>query len=190
MGRYSYYSVGSGQSYSGNNENAAWRLNSITVDKYMADPLNGGVPLHAKPVETVKLEGNMLMNAGAGAMWALFTGASGAASVTPYDGDNAHLGVGDSIEPTDRTQTDLQASVNKFRQQVDPGYPLHDNSGSAATTVVYRSTFGAGDANFSWNEWGLFNSDTGGVMANRKVESLGTKTSAGAWVLTIVISLS
>ena len=48
---------------------------------------------------------------------------------------------------------------------------------------------GGGEAKWGWNEGGL---DTGVAAAknmNRKVETLGTKTT-GTWVLTVEISLS
>jgi hypothetical protein len=68
---------------------------------------------------------------------------------------------------------------------MDSGYPQ-----VSGNTVTYRATFGTGDANFAWNEWGLFNGATGGVMLNRVVEYNGTKLSGQTWVLEVVVTIN
>lgn len=182
-----YHSIGSGLSFESNREVTGWNLEKFKVEKFWVDPKTGGVPADAEPYEVLEGEGNALMYGGAGAIWNLFIGGS----VTPYDNSNAFLGVGDSTTATASTQTDLQAPTNKFFIPMDSGYPLHyDGTGSGAATIIYKGTAGTGDANFDWEEWGLFNASSAGRMANRKVESLGTKTAASAWTLTVVISIS
>lgn len=106
-------------------------------------------------------------------------------ALTAFNNANAHLGVGDSSTAFSAAQTDLQASTNKLRKAMDATYP------SRATNVLTaRSTFGTSEANFAWQEWGLFNGSSGNVMASRKVESLGTKTSAQSWQLTATITFT
>lgn len=80
-------------------------------------------------------------------------------------------------------------------------YTLNNSTGNGAYTsggistknnvVVYRSTFSNAQANYAWQEIGLFNSASAGVgrMLNRKVTSLGTKTT-GTWTLSLLITLS
>jgi hypothetical protein len=92
---------------------------------------------------------------------------------------NAFLGVGDSTTVFSKAHTDLQAASNKLRKVMDSTYP--QRSGAVLT---FRSTFSTGEANFAWQEWGAFNASSGGSMFSRKVESLGTKTSAQSWQLT------
>src|SRR5690242_9668965 len=91
------------------------------------------------------------------------------AAVTAFNNANARIGVGNSTTAHAVGQTDLQAAAgaaNQFRQPMDATYP------SGATNVIqFRSTFGTADANFTWNEWGVFNAGSGGTMLNRKVES-------------------
>jgi hypothetical protein len=60
----------------------------------------------------------------------------------------------------------------------------------AANVLTFRSTFGTSEAHFAWQEWGVFNASTGGTMMNRKVESLGTKTSSQSWQITVTITLA
>lgn len=106
-------------------------------------------------------------------------------TVTEFNNTNAYIGVGDSSTAFAAAQTDLQASTNKLRKAMDATYP------SRSTNVLtFRSTFATTDANFAWNEWGVFNGSSGGTMLNRKVESLGTKTSAQSWQMTVTITVN
>ena len=102
---------------------------------------------------------------------------------TAFNNANAYIGVGDSSTAHAFTQTDLSAATNKLRKGMDATYPQ-----VAGNVLTFKATFGTGDANFAWNEWGVFNAASAGVMMNRKVESLGTKTSAQTWALTVTIT--
>jgi hypothetical protein len=105
-------------------------------------------------------------------------------AVTNFANANARLAVGDSSVPFAASQTDLQASTNKLRKLMDVGYPQR-----SANALVFRTTFGASEANWNWNEWGVFNAASGGTMLNRRVEALGTKTSAQSWQFTVTLTL-
>lgn len=113
-------------------------------------------------------------------------------AITDYSNANAYLGVGDNA-PTPTafaaTQTDL-IGTQKLKKAMSSGYPTRSGAG-----LTFRALFGTADANFAWNEWGVFNGSgtgtagpTGVVMLNRKVESLGTKTSSEAWQLTVTVT--
>lgn len=106
-------------------------------------------------------------------------------SFTPFDNSNAYLASGDSNTAFDASQTDLQASSNKLRKAMEVGYPQRSNN-----VLTFRSLFGTGDANWSWEEWGVFNASSSGVMLSRKAESLGSKTSAQSWLLTAELTVS
>lgn len=103
---------------------------------------------------------------------------------TPFTHENARLGVGNSIAAFSTSQTDLLGN-NKLRKGMDIGYPEIDQA-----VVTFRSTFLPSEANFPWNEWALFNANTGGVMLNRVVESNGTKQSNQTWVLEVAINFT
>jgi hypothetical protein len=105
-------------------------------------------------------------------------------SVTPFNSTNARIGVGDGTAAFSASQTDLQGT-NKVRKVMDSGYPSRSGA-----TMTFQSTFGGSEANFAWNEWGVFNAATGGVMLNRKVESLGTKGSGSTWIIQVQITLT
>lgn len=182
-----------------------WRCHT-RVDKYDGDidlavPTIGGKAvkdgLIVEAFEVVEKEGNLLVIGGASAQWQTLIGngtTTAGQALTYFNNANAALGAGDSTTAAADTQTDLQAATNKVRVAMDATYPLHtDSTGTAGSkSIQFRSTFGTAVANWAWQEWGVFNSPTAGTgrMLNRKVESLGTKTAAATWVLTITLSLA
>jgi len=116
-------------------------------------------------------------------------------AVTNFDNANAALGVGDDSTAFATGQTQLQAEANAtsaLRKGMDTGFPAQDPDADGSTNKVrYQATFGQAEANFQWNEWGLFNSTTagGGVMHNREVEYIGEKTNKTTWVFQVDVSL-
>lgn len=104
---------------------------------------------------------------------------------TLYNNANAYLGSGDSTTAFAASQTNLQAATNKLRKAMEATYPQRTNN-----VITFRSLFATGDANWAWEEWGVFNHASAGVMLSRKVESLGTKTSAQSWQLTVDITIT
>ena len=101
-----------------------------------------------------------------------------------FNNTNSHIGVGDSTTAFTASQTDLQASSNKARKGMEATFPTRTNN-----QLVFKSSFGTTDANFSWQEWGVFNASSGGVMLNRKVENLGSKN-GGNWLLTVTLTIN
>jgi len=104
---------------------------------------------------------------------------------TFFTSANAHLGVGDSATAYAATQTDLVAATNKFRRPMEATYPQ-----LATNVITFRSLFATGEANYAWAEWGVFNAVSANTMLSRKVEALGTKTSAQSWQLTADITVA
>ena len=111
----------------------------------------------------------------------------GAGSPILYDHDNARIGVGDTASPSPmHTQTGLQAPTNKTWNAMDTSYP--SRSGQIAE---WRSTFGANDANYAWEEYTVVNaSSDSGKNLNRCTSSKGTKTSGEVWTLSVKITFS
>ncbi len=146
--------------------------------------------------ELVDIDGNLLVYGGASCQWQTLIGngtTTAGQALTYFSNAQAAIGVGDSTTAVVATHTDLQAATNKLRKAMDATYPQHtDATTSGAASIAYRSTFATGDANYAWQEWGIFNSVSAGVgrMLNRKVESLGTKTSASTWTLTLTLTLA
>lgn len=106
-------------------------------------------------------------------------------TATAFNNANSYLGVGDSTAVFAASQTDLQAATNKLRKAMEATYPT-----LATNVLTFRSLFATTEANFAWAEWGVFNAATAGTMMSRKVEALGTKTSAQSWQLTATITIN
>jgi len=145
-----------------------------------------------KLLEVIDIDGNELMRAGKATMLASAGGLSGTDPATsiPYpasplfDAANAWIGVGDGTDPTDPLQVALQG-VNTAFVGMDPGFPRL----SGAMELQFKATFPRfGFAAFDWEEFGIFNAD-GGVMMNRRVESLGSKPGNQTWVFTVGVTI-
>lgn len=107
------------------------------------------------------------------------------AGPTFFNNANSYIGVGDSTTAFSASQTDLQAASNKLRKAMDATYPS-----GGSNVITWRATFATTDANYAWQEWGVFNGSSAGTMLNRKVESLGTKTSTQTWQFTVVLTFT
>lgn len=101
---------------------------------------------------------------------------------THFDAANSYVGVGNGVTAFAVGQTDL-VGANKYRQKVDAGYPV-----VAGPKVTFKATFAPAVANFAWEEWGIFNASSGGVMLNRTAESNSTKLSNQTWILEVDVT--
>ncbi len=116
-------------------------------------------------------------------------------NVTKFDNANAAIGVGNDSTPFSQSQTQLQAEANSGshrRKGMDSGFPKNDPSSvSNFNRNRYQATFAKSDANFSWDEWGLFNDTTvgAGVMHNREVINMGSKSNYAQWIFQIDVEL-
>jgi hypothetical protein len=108
-------------------------------------------------------------------------------NLTKFDNANAYIGVGDGTTAFDKTQTDL-TGTNKFRKGMVTGFP--NQSGVNSNQVVFKSSFSTSDANFTWQEYGIFNASTGGTMLCRKQENIGSKTSQQVWDFTVTLTFN
>jgi hypothetical protein len=123
---------------------------------------------------------NLVTNVGGALMLDLLAAAGG----TAFNNANAYIGIGDSTTAAAVGQTDLQAATNKLRKAMDATFP--SRSGQVMT---YKSTFATTDANYAWNEIGLFNASSTGTMFSRAViASPFTKTSALSVVSTYTLT--
>jgi hypothetical protein len=136
-----------------------------------------------KVAKIEEYDGNILLNEGINLIWTLVCGGSG----TPFNSANAYIGVGDSTTAESATQTGLQAATNKLYKPMDSGYPIYGSNQQA----IFQATFGASDANFTWNEITVANGGSdSAVNLNRKVVSMGTKASGAVWTARVTITIS
>lgn len=120
-------------------------------------------------VEEIHREGNTLLQEGVNFILRAIAGLN----PSPFfDGQNSYIGLGDSDDPPDKSQTGL-LGANIFYKKVSEGYPKIDGD-----TMTFCAWLDYGEANFYWREWTIANG--GGNQAvnlNRAVEDLGEKTS-------------
>jgi hypothetical protein len=153
----------------------------------LAGPNPDGASLsrYCTPYETIESEGNLLTTAGVTRITGLIIGTLS----TTLDSTRVRLGVGDSATAATVADTDL--GTNKYYRVMDATYPQ-----AAAGVLTFTSSFGSSDGNYAWQCWGLdvgtatvTSSATVATLVNRKVSSLGTKSS-GTWVLTVTVTFA
>lgn len=101
--------------------------------------------------------------------------------VTNFGVGNARVGVGNDSTAFAAAQTDLiGTATRKTATAVANSFP--------SASRIYTAIFESSEANYAWNEVGLFNAASGGQMAIRKVISLPTKTSAEQWTVNLTVN--
>jgi hypothetical protein len=139
----------------------AWEVKKYWGDHSLASREDGLV----HPYEIVTGEGNVLITTGVNTMLNALIGTA----ITAYSNANCRLGVGDSATAPTAADTDLNAT----------------------NVMTIQATFATGAANYSWLEWGTFNTASAGSgMLNHANPNLGTKTSAAAWALKVTITVA
>jgi len=100
-----------------------------------------------------------------------------------FDVTHAFLGVGDGVTAFSATQTNLQGT-NKLRKLVDAAPTF------STATINFVATFTTAEANYAWQEDGIFNAVTAGEMLTRNLQYLIVKTSAVSVVFTKTLTIS
>lgn len=109
---------------------------------------------------------------------------------TKFNAAHTYLGVGDAATAFDAADTDLKATANKLRRGMEAAYPQRTDN-----AIIFKAHFDTTDANWSWEEYGIFNKSTGACttapdcMLTRKVEHLVDKTSAMDVYLTVTLTI-
>lgn len=122
-----------------------------------------------KPIDVIEFP-NLLTNTGGALVEDLLMGAGG----TAFNNANSNIGSGDSATAVNATHTDLQAASNKLRKGMVATFPSR-----AGQIITFQSSFTTSEANWQWNEMGVFNANAAGTMLCRAlVSNPFTKTSA------------
>jgi hypothetical protein len=146
-----------------------------------------------KPYETRETEhSNLLTTAGWTRLLTLAIGGGG----TAYAAASTRIGVGTATAAAAVGNTDLSAAAgtaNRFFQPVTGAGTVGTGTGTQRLSFV--STFGTGDANFAWQEWGIDQGTATGstvtaTMLNRAVSNQGTKASGQTWTATALLDFT
>ena len=103
----------------------------------------------------------------------------GNSSPVLFTAANTRLGVGYGTAAFAAAQTNLQGA-STFRKLIST---IDFTQGSNIVRLI--ASFAPAEANFAWEEWGVFNDASAGTMLSRRVESLGTKANTAQWDLTV-----
>ena len=188
--------VGAGPAESGRGT-TIWRIERWDEDAAawvrrrtgLAEPLGHHFhTLRVRPYAVSEVVGNVITNAGWTLLMTLLTGGSGQA----LDATHTRIGVGNGTAAESYTDTDL-AGGSKWFQPVSAAGTL------GTRTLTFTATFGAGNANFAWNEFGIdvtsgtasAGATVGAVLFNRKAGiNQGTKASGQVWTATATVTFS
>lgn len=153
-------------------EKAEWLIRKFADEKAYKDN---------NSYEEVKIDGNALVNEGINDVWKLICGTGG----TQFSNADANLivGTGSGAEAAGDTEATFTSGVKKG---MEAGFPTYGTSQKA----TWKSSYGSGDANQAWNEFGVLNAASSGDLLNRKVSAQGTKTVGQVWELSLEITLS
>jgi hypothetical protein len=138
------------------------------------------------PTDEVEIDGNGLLNGGKQRISDLITGTG---SPQAFNLARGVAGVGNGTGGFSAAHTSLQGASQYYLGL--------DAAPTSVTGVITASaTFGAGIAEFTWEEWGwaiataapvpnasFATATTSGVMLNRKLQTLGGKSGGAVWVL-------
>jgi hypothetical protein len=153
-----------------------WRL-----DIYDAKRLTSGRDSRAALPREVQEFYNLLANTGGALAIDLLIGAGG----TTFANANAYIGIGSGNTAVSAGHTDLQGA-SKTRKAMESTFPSR-----AGQILTFKSVFGTGDANYSWEEIAAFNASSAGTMLNRAlVTAPFTKTSSLSITATLTWTLA
>lgn len=192
------------------NDGFTWKAHAH-VDKFTAeqveackkelalgrDPTGAELIAFCDPVETADAPGNLVTRIGLQRFGNRLIGTGSWAAINATTG---RIGVGNGTTAAAVTDTDLSAAAGAANRQ----FLVFDSAptvGTGATSGVYTfvATFGTGVGNFAWQEWGIDGGTASGTtvttdapttpgLINHQVISLGTKTGAQTWVMTVTIT--
>lgn len=142
-----------------------------------------------EPYAVEHIQGNLFVLGGVSTIWQTLMGngtASAGSALAYFNNANTYIGVGSVTTAAADTQTRLLDASPAYGT-MEATYPLHTDGTTTATsgTIAFRSVFGTAVANKSWQEFTISNGTaTASRILNRKVQDLGTKTSAHVWTVT------
>lgn len=167
-------------------------------------------------------KGNLITSNGLKALWRCITGLAtnqvtgGTGGWFDFSQSNLFVGVGDNggssaTIPASVNDVKLNATTNVAYSNIDQthGIVYLDTEDLAGPQISIQATFMGANANFSWNEWGVFNGDPSNkgdrtlpvstssvpgidyniIMLNHKCESMGTKPLGAVWVCDMLFQL-
>jgi hypothetical protein len=153
--------------------------------------------LGVSPFDMSEVIGNLVTNVGWGRIARLAIGTA----VTAFTTATTRIGAGVGTGAAAGNDTDLSGgagATGRFFQPVSGAGTATDGTGTSGTgsaTLAFASTFGTGDANFAWGEFGVDQGTATGTtvvapLLNHKVSAQGTKASGQTWSATVTFTFT
>jgi hypothetical protein len=148
---------------------------------------------HVRPYETSESSSNLLVTAGWDRILTLAIGGGGQA----YDSTHTRIGVGTATAAAASGDTSLTATGTAAVWSRVTGAGTV-GTGTGVRRLSFVSTFGTGDANMAWAEWGIDQGTAAGVttgaatapLLNHAVSAQGTKASGQTWTATALLDFT
>lgn len=151
---------------------------------------------HVRPYETLEHEGNLVTDAGWNLLMKNVAGTPG----TLFSATVGRIGVGISTTAVAYTDTDLNAAAGSSNRQFKLISAAPTVGATHAAGLAFQATFGTGQANFLWAEFGTDQGTSDGttvvgVLFNHGIAGSnptygGTKASGQVWAATETITWS
>jgi hypothetical protein len=152
--------------------------------------------LGVSPFDTSEVLGNLITNVGWGRIARLAIGTA----VTAFTTATTRIGVGTGTVVASGNDTSLggTGAAGCFYKLVSGAGTATDGTGTSGTgsaTLAFAATFGTGDANMVWAEFGVDQGTADGTavvapLLNHKISAQGTKVSGQTWTATVTFQFS
>lgn len=152
--------------------------------------------LGISPYDTSEVLGNLVTNVGWGRIARLAIGTA----VTAFTTATTRIGVGTGTAGASGNDTSLggTGAAGCFYKLVSGAGTATDGTGTSGTgsaTLAFAATFGTGEANMVWAEFGVDQGTADGTAAvapllNHKISAQGTKASGQTWTATVTFQFS
>jgi len=122
------------------------------------------------------------------------TSGSAALATAEFNSTQSRIGVADGTTAATASDSDIQSTGSNKEWLVVSSAPV-----VSTNTMTFTTTFGTGDANYAWNNFGIDNcggsnatstTRSGGTMLDHVVSAQGTKASGQSWVPSFSLSIS
>lgn len=171
-----------------------WKCKEFKITKYnnREDYLNNKI----SSIETH--HGNAVTNNGLLAMWTLATDGvpqtisttSGEKTVKKFkadaSGNGSVIAIGTNNPPVAVTGADEKLAMQLGNSIAVDNITITGGTGIAS--IKFHAESGSGENVGDWNEWGIYDVKDG-ILFNRKIEAMGTKSTTSVWVVEVTIEL-
>ena len=159
--------------------------NNVFVTEFRPeDAVDGRLRKGAVPVWRRHVGCNLLLAEGNALILGLISDVDTGVTLTKLNAGNAYVGVGNGTTAPARAQTGLVGASTLYKA-MDTGYPIWDD---VTESLVYRSLFIDGEAEWVWSEAVLSNASDGVPLGRLLFSTAIEKTPGRIWAVDYTVS--